>query len=90
MLCAVFAQRANPEVVQRGFNALVDSAPVPLTAKKPDDSALRPNAGSIRTTAYSWSREHDDSELVFTLTTSDEVGATAQAMASMALTKKPN
>lgn len=89
-LCAVFAQRADSEAVQRGFGALVDSAPEPLTAKRLDDPALGPNTASARTIAFSWGREQDDSELVFTLTTSDDVSATAQAMASMALSKKPD
>lgn len=86
--CAVFAQRAEPEAVQRGFGALVDSAPGPLIARKLDDPVLGPNAGPNRTIAYAWGREDDDSELVFTLTTSDDASATAQAMASMAVSRK--
>jgi hypothetical protein len=89
-LCAVFAQRAESAAVQTGFSSLVGSAPEPLIATKLDDLALGPNNRSTRTIAYSWGRPKDDSELVFTLTTSDDVDATVQAMASMALVKKPN
>ena len=89
-LCAVFAQRAESAAVQTGFSSLVGSAAEPLIATKLDAPALGPNNRSTTTIAYSWGRPEDDSELVFTLTTSDDVDAAVQAMASMALIKKPD
>lgn len=87
-LCLVFAQRAVSSAVQRGFVALVSSAPDPLVAIKLNDPSLGPNRGTTRTIAYSWGRPEDDSELLFTLTTTDDVDATTQALASMALVNK--
>ena len=89
-LCAVFAQRAESGPVQSGFASLVSSAPEPLVARKLKDPALGTTSGSTKTAAYSWGRPEDQTELVFTLTTSDDSNVTAQAMASMTLTKKTN
>ena len=89
-VCAVFAQRANPDQVHAGFSALVGTAPEPLVAAAQDATDLGPNEPHIRTTAYSWSRPEDKDELLFVLTTSDSSDATAQAMASMSLVGKAN
>jgi hypothetical protein len=89
-VCAVYAQRANPDAVHAGFSALVGTAPEPLVAAAQDATELGPNDAHTRTNAYSWSRPEDKDELLFVLTTSDSSGATAQAMASMSLVGKAN
>lgn len=89
-VCAVFAQRANPDQVRTGFSALVGTAPVPLVAAVQEATGLGPNDVHTRTTAYSWSRPEDKDELLFVLTTSTSNHATAQAMASMSLVGKAN
>ena len=89
-VCAVFAQRADPDQVQSGFSALVGTAPEPLVAAAQDAAGLGPNDAHTRTTAYSWSRPEDRDELLFVLTTSDSSDATAQAMVSMSLVGKAN
>ncbi|MDH5829085.1 hypothetical protein QFW80_00910 [Luteimonas sp. M1R5S18] len=89
-VCAVFAQRADPDQAHAGFSALVGTAPEPLVAAVQDPAGLRPNDAHTRTMAYSWSRSEDKDELLFVLTTSDKSDATAQAMASMSLVGKAN
>ncbi|MCD9029050.1 hypothetical protein LDO26_12650 [Luteimonas sp. BDR2-5] len=87
-VCAVFAQRANPDHAHAGFSALVGTAPEPLLAAVQDATGLGPNDKHTRTMAYAWSRPEDKDELLFILTTSKSSEATAQAMASMSLVGK--
>ncbi|WP_425480565.1 NMCC_0638 family (lipo)protein [Luteimonas terricola] len=89
-VCAVFAQRADPNQVHAGFSALVGTAPEPLMAAAQEATGLGPNAPYTRTMAYTWSRSEDKDELLFVLTTSDSSDATAQAMVSMSLVGKAN
>jgi hypothetical protein len=88
-ICAVYAQHAPVEVVQKNFIALVSSSPAPLVAEKLDSATAGPNSDVLHTITYAWSRPKDDTELTFTLTTSMD-GVPVQAMASMAVTEKPN
>jgi len=87
-VCAVFAQRAEPNQVQADFSALVGKAPKPLTAAVRDSADLGPNDTHTLTAAYSWSQPEGTDELLFVLTTSDGSEATAQAMISMSLVGK--
>lgn len=89
-VCAVFAQRADPDQVQSGFSALVETAPEPLVAAAHDATGLGPNEAHTHTMAYAWSRPEDKDELLFVLTTSSSNDATAQAMVSMSLVGKAN
>ena len=89
-VCAVFAQRADPNQVRAGFTALVSKAPEPLVAAAQEATGLGPNDANTLTTAYTWSRIEDKEELLFVLTTSDSSDATAQAMISMSLVGKAN
>jgi len=88
-ICAVYAQHAPVEVVQKNFVALVSSSPAPLVAEQLNSAISGPNSDVLHTIAYAWSRPKDDTQLTFTLTTSTD-GVPVQAMASMAYSKKPN
>ena len=85
-LCAVFAQTAPASEVQRNFAAIVGEAPEPLVAVMRSNTG--PNSGSTSTVSYAWTREQDASELLFTLTTSDDASLPVQAMASLGLVAK--
>lgn len=85
-VCAVFAERAPVDEVTRNFVASVGEAPPPLEAiERPGGG---PSGGHLHTVAYAWTRKQDPSELLFTLTTSNEERAPVQAMASMAVVAK--
>jgi hypothetical protein len=86
-ICAVFAQQAAVESVRDGFTKLVSSAGPPFEARQVN---IGPNTGSLRTLSFAWARPSDATQLQFTLTTSDEPTAQVKAMASMAVTQKPN
>lgn len=85
-MCAVFAQTASATEVQRNFVATVGNAPEPLVAVQRQSSG--PASGSTRTVSYAWTREQDPSELLFTLTTSEDPDSPVQAMASLGVAAK--
>ena len=87
-VCTVFAQHAAGAEIHSNFAALVASAPDPLIASPRE--AEGPNTDAHRTASYAWHRPEDETELLFTLTTSSEASATVQAMASMAVANKPD
>ncbi|MEG2803427.1 hypothetical protein [Stenotrophomonas sp.] len=82
-LCAVYARRMDGEQLQSRFAALVGKAPAPMTARAtPSPAASTPTRRSV---SYVWSwPDEKTSGLMFTLTTTDEVDAPLQAMASLA------
>jgi hypothetical protein len=85
-VCAVFAAQAPIEEVTRNFVTSVSTAPPPLLAVERQGKG--PSTEHVRTTAYGWSREQDKTELLFTLTTSNDELAPVKAMASVALVAK--
>ncbi|WP_425500967.1 NMCC_0638 family (lipo)protein [Pseudoxanthomonas gei] len=87
-VCTVFAQHAPVAEVQSNFAALVASAPEPLIASPRATGG--PNTDALKTSSYAWHRSEEETELLFTLTTSSEATAAVQAMASMAVANKPN
>ncbi len=88
-ICAVFAQRAVPDVTRAGFLTLVSTTHPPLLAE-PRTITAGSNDGRSSTIAYAWFRPEDDKELLFALTTSDDPAATSQAFATMSLvTREP-
>ena len=88
--CAVYARKTDVQAAHAGFKALVAASPPPLVAAELDESLAGPNTQTLKSVAYSWSRPGDAVELVFILTTSSEVAPMVQAMASVALSKRPN
>jgi hypothetical protein len=85
-ICSVFAQRASVEEVTKNFVQNVGEAPPPLVAEERRSDG--PNGGGLRTVSYAWTREEDQTELLFTLTTSSQSNPTVQAMASLAVVAK--
>lgn len=85
-ICAVFAQQADAEAVQAGFEAMVGHAPAPLVAYRKDGGG--PNSEQVHTTSYAWHRPQDASELLFTATTSTDPQINVQAMISVGLARK--
>lgn len=85
-ICAVFAQQADAEAVQAGFEAMVGHAPTPLVAYRKDGGG--PNSELVHTTSYAWHRPQDTSELLFTATTSTDPQINVQAMISLGLARK--
>lgn len=88
-VCAVFAQRASARKVQEGFASMVSTPPKPMVAAKLDDAFAGPNNDNLTSVAYAWSRPEDKVQIQFTLTTSNAEAAGVQAMATMAVTRKP-
>jgi hypothetical protein len=85
-ICTVFAQQADVDAVRQGFTRLVSKASPPLEARSLPGGPS--GGGVVQTTTYAWSRPADETQLVFTLTTSTSPAAPVQAMASVALTAK--
>jgi hypothetical protein len=84
-ICSVFAQHAKTDAVQKDFTRLVSKATAPAEARLLPGG---PGGTVVHTITYAWSRPADDTQLVFTLTTSTNPTAPVQAMATVALTAK--
>ena len=87
-MCSVYARGIDPGPLHSQFVQLVGTAPSPLEAHEQHSPVRQVTDPSRRTTAYTWTRETDDSELMFLLTTTDDASATIQAMATMGVVNK--
>jgi hypothetical protein len=84
-ICTVFAQHAQTDVIQKDFTRLVSRATPPTEARLLPGG---PSGTAVHTITYAWAKPADDTQLVFTLTTSTNPAAPVQAMATVALTAK--
>jgi hypothetical protein len=79
-MCAVYANKANSQVVEKQFSNMFASAPSPLTSNKRDNSKQTTISGEKTTLSYEWAEKGAQRKMLFMLTTDSSADADVQAL----------
>ncbi|MCH1783163.1 NMCC_0638 family (lipo)protein [Psychrobacter glaciei] len=79
-MCAVYANKANSQVVEKQFSNMFASAPSPLTSNERDNSKQTTISGERTTLSYEWAQQGAQRKMLFMLTTDSSADADVQAL----------
>ena len=79
-MCAVYANKANSQVVEKQFSNMFASAPSPLTSNERDNSKQTTISGEKTTLSYEWAEKGAQRKMLFMLTTDSSADADVQAL----------